>query len=176
MCSDAHTNWRHTVSVIWCISSWFCTCTNACTNQPLCFLCICSQQNRVRFFFFYILSFKAPFRVWRCLVPTERTCMLCAVGSALKPRCQLDRSHFDPRRFILIWYTVYRVQKTCVVWRHSARVCLCVFLCVSQQLWSHTRDMKAINLGFSHGSADAQNRFQQKEKEEKYNCMLGSSE
>lgn len=27
--------------------------------------------------------------------------------------------------------------------------------------------MKAINLGFSHGSADAQNRFPQKEKEEK---------
>lgn len=27
--------------------------------------------------------------------------------------------------------------------------------------------MKAINLGFSHGGADAQNRFQQKEKEDK---------
>ena len=26
--------------------------------------------------------------------------------------------------------------------------------------------MKAINLGFSHGSADAQNRFQQEGKEE----------
>lgn len=35
--------------------------------------------------------------------------------------------------------------------------------------------MKAINLGFSHGSADEQNRFQPKE-EEKYNRTLGSSE
>lgn len=42
---------------------------------------------------------------------------------------------------------------------------LCV--CVSAWLRYHARDMKAINLGFSHGSADAQNRFQQKEKEKK---------
>lgn len=33
--------------------------------------------------------------------------------------------------------------------------------------------MKAINLGFSHGSADAQNRFGQREREEKYHWLQG---
>ena len=45
---------------------------------------------------------------------------------------------------------------------------LCTFVRVSMQLRYHTTDMKAINLGFSHGSADAQNRFQQKRAKKKH--------
>lgn len=66
----------------------------------------------------------------------------------------------------------------CVVGRHTVCVCVCVrvLLCVFQWLWFYTRDMKAINLGFSHSSADAQNGFQQKRRRKKYNCMLSFNE
>ncbi|KAF0034572.1 hypothetical protein F2P81_012330 [Scophthalmus maximus] len=48
----------------------------------------------------------------RCLVPTERTRALTdGGGTALNTSCQLDSSHFDPCRFILIWYTVYCERK-----------------------------------------------------------------
>lgn len=136
-------------------------CTRAYTFLPIC----SAQMQLKRAFFlldFFLLflsgemlgsSWENLHVVW-CLQSTE-------ASLSIKPVSFWSMLIYFDLVHAVLW------AEMCVVGRHTVCVCARVFLYVFQWLWFYTRDMKAINLGFSHSSADAQNGFQQKEKEKK---------
>lgn len=103
----AHMASAGTLSTIGC-SYWFCMSNKCICRCDFVYAANKTQRGSLSSPFFLSIHPLECRDVWFQL---RRPCTLYAAGTALKPHCQLGRSHFDPCRFILIRYMVYRVQK-----------------------------------------------------------------
>lgn len=126
---------------IHCISNHLVLYKSTHRHASLLSLCAANKSGHLSLSFTFLLLIR-PLECRDVWFQLRGPCMLHAVGTALKPHCQLERSHFDPRRFILIWYTVYRVQKRKRVWYEdslSACVMYVFFTCVPASVIPHKR-------------------------------------